>query len=333
MTRCRRSTAVRLSAVLATLAGVAGHASAQDLKVWRHGIIEAKSDAGILYMASKRDIAGKLGLKLDFVQLKNDVIALKALLAGELDSYEGGAGGAMTAAARGADVKIVGCNWLTAPHGLYVRANIAAVADLKGKAVAVSTPGTFPEIFARAALEKAGIPAGQIRFAAMGSDTDRYKALLAGVVDGAIITNEFVPISAKDSIRDLMPAAEVMPDFIRICLEMTGKTLAGRRDDAVKFIAAEIEGLRYAMSHRDETIRVAHDITGAKPDDPRPAFVFDAAARNDVIGTDLPLPLDRLDFMQKQLVSNGNLARPGDLEKMIDRSVREQALTLLAKPQ
>src|SRR5260370_40752550 len=101
------------------LAGLAAGASAQDLTTWRHGMIEAKSDAGILYMASKRDCAGKLGLKLDFVQLKNDAIALKALLAGELDSYEGGAGGAMAAAARGADVKSVGCNWLAAPHCVY----------------------------------------------------------------------------------------------------------------------------------------------------------------------------------------------------------------------
>src|SRR5215831_9796313 len=277
MARYRCSKAVRLSAMLVMLTGLAGGASAQELKVWRHGIIEAKSDAGILYMASKRDFAGKLGLKLGFIQLKNAAIALKALLAGELDSYEGGAGGAMMAAARGADVRIVGCNWLAAPHGVYVRPNIASMADLKGKSVAVSTPGTFPEIFARAAFEKAGIPVGQVRFAAMGADTDRYRALIAGVVDGAIITNEFVPISGKDGIRDLMPATEAMPDFIRVCVQMTGKSLAERRQNAVRFIAAEIEALRFAMSHRDETIRMTHEIIGAKADDPRPAFVFDEA--------------------------------------------------------
>jgi len=333
MTRNRCSMVVRLSATLAMLAGLAVGAAAQDLKIWRHGIIEAKSDAGILYMASKRDFARKLGLKLEFIQLKNDVIALKALLAGELDSYEGGAGGAMAAAARGADVKIVGCNWLAAPHGIYVRPGIASIADLKGKSIAVSTPGSFPEIFAKAAFEKAGIPAAQVRFAAMGSDTDRYKALIAGVVDGAVITNEYVPIAGKDAIRDLMPATEVMPDFIRICLEMTGKSLRERRRDAVAFIAAEIEALRFAMSHRDDTIRLAREVTGAKPDDPRPAFVFDEAARTKVIGTDLPLPLDKLEFMQKQLVSTGTLARPGDIEKMIDRGVREEALMLLASRQ
>jgi NitT/TauT family transport system substrate-binding protein len=337
MARNRHSLALRLPATLAlltALAGLAVPAAAQDLKPWRHGIIEAKSDAGIFYMASKREVAAKLGLKIEFVQLKADTIALKALLAGELDSCEGGPGGTMAAAAHGADVKIVGCHWLTPPHGVYVRPRIASIADLKGKAVAVSTPGSFPEIFARAAFEKAGIPAGQVRFAAMGSDTERFKALMAGVVDGAVISSEYVPIAGQTdgqpAIRDLMPAAEVMPDFIRICIEMTGKTLRDRRPTAVRFLAAEIEGLRFAMSHRDDTIRVAGEITGAKPDDPRPGFVFDAAARANSVAPDLPLPMEKLDFMQKQLVASGALARPGDLEKMIERGAREEALALLA---
>ena len=321
----------RLATALVISASLTGAAAAQAPKPWRHGIIEAKSDAGILFMASKRDTAPKLGLKLDFVQLKNDTIALKALLAGELDSYEGGAGGAIVAAARGADVKIVGCNWLAAPHGVYVRQNIASMADLKGKSIAVSTPGSFPDIFARAAFEKAGIPVSAVRLAALGSDTDRYKALIAGVVDGAIITNEYVPIAGKIGIRDLMPATEVMPDFMRICVAMTGKTLGARRDEAVRFLAAEIEGLRYAMSHRDEAIRLSHAITGSKPDDPRPAFVYDEALRTKVIATDLPVPMEKLDFMQRQLVAAGNLARPGDLEKAVDKGAREQALMLLAK--
>ncbi len=151
------------------------------------------------------------------------------------------------------------------------------------------------------------------------------------MVDAAIITNEYVPIAGKIGIRDLMPATEVMPDFMRICVAMTGKTLGARRDEAVRFLAAEIEGLRYAMSHRDEAIRLSHAITGSKPDDPRPAFVYDEALRTKVIATDLPVPMEKLDFMQRQLVAAGNLARPGDLEKAVDKGAREQALMLLAK--
>jgi NitT/TauT family transport system substrate-binding protein len=325
------SFAAALGLTACALAGAAAQ-GAPPLKVWRHGIIEAKSDAGIFYMATKRPIAASLGLKLDFVQIKNDSLGLKALIAGELDSYEGGAGGAMTAASRGADVKLVGCNWLTVPHGIYVRGNtITSVADLKGKAIAISAPGSFPDIFARAAFAKAGIPVADLKFATMGSDTDRYKALLAGIVDAAVITNEFVPLAPKEGLKDLLPAAEVTPDLLRVCLHMTGRTLASRRDDAVRFLAAEIEGLRYAMSHRDETIKVAHDITSAKPDDPRAGFVFDAAVRTNAVAPNLPILMDKLAYMEKQEVIAGNIVKPIDLEKMVDHGAREAALALLAK--
>ena len=165
----------------------------------------------------------------------------------------------------------------------------------------------------------------------MGSDTDRYKALIAGVVDAAIITNEFVPLAGKQPIRDIMPAREVVPDFLRVCVQMTGKTLSQRRDDAVRFLAAEIEAMRFAMSHRDATIQLTRDITGMKPDDPRPAYVFDEAVKTKSVATEMPIPMDRLDVMQKQLVGAGSLTRPVDLEKTVDKGAREQALALLAK--
>jgi NitT/TauT family transport system substrate-binding protein len=336
MRRSLATGAVRLSVMLALSAGLAGRAPAQalktpPLKIWRHGIIEAKSDAGILFMPGARDFAAKRGIKLELVQLKTDAIALKALLSGDLDSFEGGAGGAIVASARGADVKLVGCNWLVPPHGVFVRDNIKALADLRGKSVAVSAPGTFPEMVAKAVFEKAGIPVGELKLAAMGSDTDRYKALVAGVVDAALVSSEFIPIASRDGIRQIAVGAEAAPEFARGCLLVTGKTLAQRRDDAVRFLAVEIDGLRYAMSHRDDAIALAHEITGARPDDPRAAFVFDEAVRTHAIGTELPIPLDKLDYMQRQLVSTGSLPRPGDLEKFVDKGAREQALALVDK--
>jgi len=299
-------------------------------KVWRHGIIEAKSDAGIFYMASKRDFAQKLGLKLEFVPMKTDTLELKAAIAGELDSYEGGPQGAIVAASRGADIKVVGCNWLVVPHGLFVRDAINSVADLKGKSIAVSAPGSFPELVARAVLEKAAVPVNEVKFASMGSDTDRYKALIAGVVDGAIVSNEYTPVAAKAGVKLLVPGSEAVPNFLRVCLHMTGKILKDRADDAAKFLAAEMEGLRYAASHRDETIKLTHDITGSKPDDPRPAFVYDWALQAHAIGTDLPIPIDKLDYIQKMAVGVGTMPKPIDLKTVVDSSAREKALMLLA---
>jgi ABC-type nitrate/sulfonate/bicarbonate transport system substrate-binding protein len=194
----------------------------------------------------------------------------------------------------------------------------------------VSAPGSFPELVARAVLEKAAVPVSEVTFASMGSDTDRYKALVAGVVDGAIVSNEYTPVAAKAGVKLLVPGSEAVPNFLRVCLHMTGKTLKDRPEDAAKFLAAEMEGLRYAATHRDETIKLTHDITGSKPDDPRPAFVYDWAVKANAIGTDLPIPMDKLDYIQQMTVSVGSMAKPIDLTKVVDPSAREKALQLLA---
>jgi NitT/TauT family transport system substrate-binding protein len=324
---CRVSAAAFLLATAGAAPALA-QGKAQGEKPWRHGIIEAKSDAGIFFMPSKGGFADKLLLNLATVQLKTDSIGLKALLAGELESFEGGAQGAIMAAARGADVRIIGCHWVVVPHGVFVRANINSLQDLKGKAIAVSAPGTFPELVARAALEKAGIADSEVKFAAMGGDADRYKALAAGVVDAAVISNEYLPIAAREGIKELVPGREAVPNFVRVCLFTSTKVLNERRDDAIKFLAAESSGLRYALAHRDEAIKLTVEMTGAKPDDPRPAFVFDEAVRVSAVAPDLPIPLDKLDAMQQQLVSIGSLPKAIDLAKIVDGSIRAKALEL-----
>ena len=66
------------------LAAAAGAAPAQALKPWKHGIIAPKADAGFLLMAAKRGFAERESLKLELLEVKDDQIELKALLAGDL---------------------------------------------------------------------------------------------------------------------------------------------------------------------------------------------------------------------------------------------------------
>src|SRR5690242_21755306 len=69
-------------------------------QVWRHGLIKAKADAGIFLMVTTRDFAKKQGLDLKISEFRNDQLALKALISGELDSYEGGPQGVFSADAK-----------------------------------------------------------------------------------------------------------------------------------------------------------------------------------------------------------------------------------------
>lgn len=301
-------------------------ASAQ--KVWRHGMVEAKSDAGFVFMAEKRGFAEKLGIKLESMQFKGDALALKALIAGELDSYEGSPGAPMVAMSRGVDVRAVGCYWPGLTYGIFTKPDIATPDQLKGKSFAISSPGALPDLFARAVLEKYNIDAKDIQFAAMGSDTDRFRAVSAGVIGAAASSSEFVPMASKMGLKMLLHAHDVTPDYLRFCTYMSSKSITTRADDAAKFLAAEIQALRYAMSNKDEVVKLTREMTNAKDDDPRAEYVFEEVVRLKAIDPEMPIDRRKLDWMEQLFIKTETLTKPIDLNKFIDDSVRQKALAI-----
>src|SRR3981081_1809630 len=250
---------VAVAAMLAVFAGPVPVEAQAQTKPWKHGIIAPKSDAGFLLMAAKRGFAETEGLKLELLEVKDDQIGLKALLAGELESYEGGVQGTIAADVRGADVKIIGCHWPLVPHGLMVKLAVGGVQDLKGKSIAVSSPGSFPDMFARVALARLNLSPSDVVLAAVGGDRDRYTALVGGVVDAAVVSNEYLPLPSSKNFKMLLSGSEAGPNFLRVCMFSTGKVLAARREDAIRYLAAQSKALRYGVSHRDETLKLTRE--------------------------------------------------------------------------
>jgi NitT/TauT family transport system substrate-binding protein len=320
-----------LCIALVLTAVLVGPVRAQSSKPWRHGLIMPKSDAGILLMASQHGFFKQMGLDVEIVPIKDDEILTKATIAGDLDSFEGGPGGVLVAASRGADIKVIGCTWLIVPHGIFVHDDITAMDQLKGKTIAISSPGAFPDIFARGALAHFNIPDDAVKFASLGGDLDRYKALVAHVADAAVVSGEYTPIAAKEHIRMLVSAQQALPQFVRMCLSANGKSLAERPQDAAKFLAGEMLGLRYAVAHKDEALKVTQQIADIKQDDPRPSFIYDLAMQQHAIGIDVPIPLDKFEWLNNELVTVGSLAKPMDLSTVLDDKPREAALKLIAQ--
>jgi NitT/TauT family transport system substrate-binding protein len=310
-----------------TIAVLAVPATAQD-KVWKHGLIKAKADAGIFLMLTTRDFAQKQGIKIEISEFRNDQLALKALIAGELDSFEGGPQGVFSADAKGGDAKILGCHWVVVPHGIYAKDSIKTVADLKGKQIAVSAPNSMPDMLARSALAKYGVSDTDVKLAAVGGDLDRYQALVGGVVDAAVVSNEVEPVAPK-GIHLLVAGRDAVPNFLRVCMVSSAKVLAARGDDAVRFLAVEMNALKYALSHKAETVALTEKIIHSKPGDPRPAFVYDDAVKHNAVDPTLPLPSEKFNWIQDQLVKAGKLKARLDLGVVTAPEYREKALKLV----
>jgi NitT/TauT family transport system substrate-binding protein len=323
-------TVVRVLSIVLFLTALGTPGSGQELKPWKHGVIEPKGDAGFMLMVGQHDFASRHSLKLEIVPLKNGATAHKALLAGELDSIESSPGATILAGAHGADIKILGCDWPGVPHGLMVRSTVSNVEDLKGKTIAVAAPGSLPNLLINAILEQHKIAASEVRLANLGGDLDRFKAVLVGVADAGIVAAEFMAVAPRD-VKMLVAGHEALPNYVRLCLTMTGKTISTRRTDAINFLAAEIEALNFAVGHRDETIKLTQDTIHAKPDDPRPAYAFDDTVKQHAIDPSVVLPLDKLNWMQSELVKAGNLKAPIDLMKITDVEIRAEAMKRTGK--
>src|SRR5215475_179931 len=301
-------------------------AQAQE-KVWKHGILEAKSDAGFIAMVDKGGFAAKRGLKVELLQIKAGATLMKALISGEIDSVDMGAAESIVAGVRGTGVKIVGCTWPGVPQVVLAKAEIKTLADLKGKTVAISSPGSLPDLLFRGMLDAANVSFSDVKLATQGADLDRYKSLVAGITDAAVVSNEFEPVMPP-TIKVLAKGGSAVPKFIRLCVATNSKVLAERRDDLVKFVAAEMDAYKYAATHRDETVNVAHEMTNAKPDDTRVEFIYDQAIRDKQIDPSLAIPADRIDWMQDLFVKAGVIPKAVPTATLVDTSVRDDAAKL-----
>ena len=324
-TKARKSVRQLLGLVVLGVGIVSSSANAQEQKVWKHGIVAAKSDAGFVFMVTK-GFAEKQGIKVEIVQFNGDALALKALIAGELDSYEGSPGAPLIANSRGGDIKLLGCQWPVLTYVIYSKPSLTGPADLKGKTIAISAPGSLPDLIVRTALDNNKLTANDVKFAIMGADADRFKALTAGVVDVAAASSGFVPAAEKAGLKILLEGHDVAPNYLRFCTYSTAAVLAKHKADAVKFMTAEMQAQQYALDHREETIALTREVTGAKADDPQPDYIYDEVKKFTAVDPTMPIPDEKIAWMRDLLVKTGNLTRPVDLKAFVDPSVREQAL-------
>jgi NitT/TauT family transport system substrate-binding protein len=107
--------------------------------------------------------------------------------------------------------------------------------------------------------------------------------------------------------------------------------LAERRDDLVKFVAAEMDAYKFAAANRDATIKLAQEMTQAKPDDKRAEFITDQAIREKQIDPALAIPADRIEWMQELFVKAGVIPKTVPVATLIDTSVQADAAKLAGK--
>jgi NitT/TauT family transport system substrate-binding protein len=309
---------------VAAVLALAGDGGVRAEEPWRHGTLAPKGDAGFIYMAAEGGFAKAEGLDLKMLPFQNDTSMIKALIAGELDSYEGSPVGPLIAGSSGADVKIVGCPWPKLTFSLFARDGIGTIADLRGKKFAISTPGSLPDLIGRALLRQAGIPSSEVSFVAVGSDAERLRAVTAGTVDAAVLTSDFA-LRPEFKLKTLAVASEALPQFLRQCIVTRGDLIRTKRPLLVLLVAAEMNAYGFALAHRDKEVALTRRIAGLPPGDPTAEANYREAVEQRTVSPAMEIDLDKLRWLRDLLAEDGRMAAKFDPAAVVDASIRDAA--------
>jgi NitT/TauT family transport system substrate-binding protein len=296
---------------------------AEDL--WRHGTLVPKGDAGFIYMAAEGGFAKAEGLDLKMLAFQNDTLMMKALIAGQLDSYEGSPISPLIAGSKGADVKILGCTWPKLTYSLFSHDGIGSIAALRGKKVGISAPGSLPDLVARTMLKQAGVAPSEVSFVAAGSDPERVRALMAKTIDAAISTSDFAA-QPELKLKTLAVASEALPQFMRQCVITRGERVRAKRPQLVAFIASEMKAYGFALAHRDRVVALTRRIAGLPPSDPVAEVSYREVVEQQAASPAIEIDLDKLRWLRDLLADDGRMAAKFDPAALTDSSVREAAL-------
>ncbi len=185
------------------------------------------------------------GLDVEIRVLKTDADALRAILAGEAEFGEFNAPGIIQGISQGAAVKIISSANQKITHVLAVRKEINNLADLYGKALAISGPGSLMDVMNRAVYEEAKLDIKKVILLAVGGTSDRYRALIAGKVQAAPLPGEWTKrLQQEPNHKILFKYRDLIPKYVMAALVGSEKWMNEHPDLVVGFLRARIKAAR-----------------------------------------------------------------------------------------
>lgn len=300
--------------------------TASAAEKWRHGILTAKGDAGFFFMAENKGFYKKHGLDVEIIQFRGSKDLLRALLAGELETADATPSDVTIAFEKNAKIKYIGSTMIGYPYTLYSRKGITKPEDLAGKTMGISGVGSAPHIFGLVMLRELGVKVEDMQLANAGGSGSRMKALIGGRIDVTAGASEYTPKAAEMGFNVLGHAFKLAPLFPRYYITASNETLKTRGDAAVNFLAGQMEGLDYALKHRDETIALTAKINNNKADNPEYSYMFDEIKKNKYISVTSEIARPPLVWMQDMMIELGSQKKKVNIEDFIDDSYRKKAL-------
>jgi NitT/TauT family transport system substrate-binding protein len=161
------------------------------------------------------------------------------------------------------DVRVIAVTINRLEHFLIVRNNVKTADDLKGKKIAISRFGSASDVTTRLAVRFLKLnPDKDLTFLQSGNTPTRISALVAGHVDGALVSPEQVhKVLASKCCRVLADLSELPMDYARFGIVAPMSVIRTQRETMRKYVESYVEGI-YILKSRPELALAAMKAEG-----------------------------------------------------------------------
>jgi NitT/TauT family transport system substrate-binding protein len=249
-----------VTAIAALLAAAASAPAAAQTKL-TVGKANPVSDAIIpVDVGDKLGIFKKHGLDLTITNFGGGGKMVQAMTAGAIDVGDG-AGTEMAFVAKGAPMIAVCESTTTAPFlgvGVPWDSPVKTLADLKGKTIGVSSPGSFSDWSGHELARKQGWGDNGVKTVGIGGGPAPALAALRRHLVDAVIgnTSQFLAFEETKDGRLLAPVTRFEGNVASGALFASNRLIASDPGAIRAFNAAWIETVDYMRAHKAETVKI-----------------------------------------------------------------------------
>jgi NitT/TauT family transport system substrate-binding protein len=248
----------KIMGIIAAVCALPAIASADPVKI---ALPVMSLESMPIFVAQEKGFFKKHGVEIDVITSRGGGEAMKAYIAGEVQIVGTGFPEVGLMRAKGVDVMLFFAQTSRVPFSLIARteAGVNSVADLKGKVVAVTSPGSLTDNLTRYFVAQAKMdPAKDISLVSVGGGGELLGALKSKRADAAMLFEPFVSIAVGQGFAKVVVDVAAKLDAFSSAPLSTNKAFLDKSPKEAKAVFdALVEAQQYIKAHHEETFQVA----------------------------------------------------------------------------
>ena len=182
-------------------------------------------------------------LDVELVNIPSSTRSIAALLAKEVQFGNADVGNLVDAVVQGANVKAIQSITNRLVFSVMVRPDIKTPADLKGKKIGITTPGSSTHTAGLQALKLWGLTDRDVAFVPLTELPNILAALVSGQIDAGVMSPPTNTRAKAAGMAELVNLATDGPNYPSVTVAATGEFIAANPDVVKRFIKAYSRGV------------------------------------------------------------------------------------------